>query len=57
MAEASMKRKGLFIQEKQIILEHYDKLPKVSQRSAAVRLKISQLLSCKILKTYQTLKL
>jgi hypothetical protein len=36
MAEAS---------EKQRILEGYDKLPKMSQRSAAVRLKFSQPLS------------
>jgi predicted DNA-binding protein (UPF0251 family) len=38
------------VQEKQRILECYDKLPKMSQRSAAVRLKISQPLLCKILK-------
>jgi hypothetical protein len=40
----------LSLQEKQRILECYDKLPKMSQRSAAVRLKISQPLLCKILK-------
>jgi hypothetical protein len=48
MAEASKKRKDLSLQEKQRILECYDKLPKMSQRSAAVRLRISHL--CKILK-------
>jgi hypothetical protein len=57
MAEASKKRKDLSLQEKQSILECYDKLPKRSQRSAAVHLKISQPLLCKILKTDQTLKL
>jgi hypothetical protein len=57
MAEAGKKHKGLSLQEKQIILEYYDKLPKMSQRSAAVRLKILQLILCRILKTYQTLKL
>jgi hypothetical protein len=50
MAEASKKRKVLSLQEKQIILEWYDKLPKMSQRIAAVLLKISQPLLCKILK-------
>jgi hypothetical protein len=50
MAEAIKKRKILSIQEKQIILESYDKLPKISQRIAAVLLKISQPLLCKILK-------
>jgi DNA-binding MarR family transcriptional regulator len=50
MAEASKKRKDLSLQEKQIILECYDMLPKNSQRSAAVLLKISQPLLCKILK-------
>jgi DNA-binding MarR family transcriptional regulator len=50
MAEASKKHKDLSLQEQQIILECYDKLPKMSQSSAAVRLKISQPLLCKILK-------
>src|SRR5215469_6116472 len=50
MAEASKKRKDLSLQEKQRILERYDKLPRMSQRSAAVHLKISQPLLCKILK-------
>jgi hypothetical protein len=50
MAEASKKRKHLSLQEKQIILECYDKLPKINQRSAAVRLNISHPLLCKILK-------
>ena len=57
MAEASKKRKDLSLQEKQRILECYKKLPKMSQRSAVVHLKISQPLLCKILKTDQTLKL
>jgi hypothetical protein len=50
LAEASNKRKDLSLQEKQIILECYNKLPKMSQRIAAVRLKISQPLLCKGLK-------
>jgi hypothetical protein len=50
MAEASKKRKDLSIQEKQRILEYYEKLPKMSQRNAAVHSKISQPLLCKILK-------
>jgi hypothetical protein len=50
IAEASKKRKDLSLQEKQTILESYDKLPKMSQRSVAVFLKISQPLLCKILK-------
>jgi hypothetical protein len=50
MAEASKKRKDLSLQEKQRILECYENLPKMSQRSAAVHLKISQPLLCKILK-------
>ena len=50
MAEASKKRKDLFLKEKQRILECYDKLPRMSQRSEAVHLKISQPFSCKILK-------
>jgi hypothetical protein len=51
MAEASKKCIDLSLQEKQIILECYDKLPNISHRIAAVRLKILQLLLCKILKT------
>jgi hypothetical protein len=50
MAEASKKCKDLSLQEKQRILDCYDKLPKMSQHSAAVHLKISQPLLCKILK-------
>jgi hypothetical protein len=50
MAEASMKCKDLSFQEKQIILECYNKLLKASQRNAVVILKISQPLLCKILK-------
>ena len=50
MAEASKKRKDLSLQVKQGILECCDKLPKMSQHSAAVHLKISQPLLCKILK-------
>ena len=50
MAEASKKREDLSLQEKQRILECYDKLPKMGQRSAAVHLKISQPLLCEILK-------
>jgi hypothetical protein len=50
MAEASKKRKNLSLQEKQRIVECYDKLPKMSQRSEAVHLKFSQPLLCKILK-------
>jgi hypothetical protein len=58
MAEASNKRKDLSLQEKQKILECYDELPKTRERSAAVRLNISQPLLCKILKkTYQSLRL
>ena len=49
MAEASKKRKDLSLQEKQRILHRYDKMPKMSQRSAAVHLKISHPLLCKIL--------
>jgi hypothetical protein len=49
MAEDRKKCKDLSLQEKQIILECYDKLPKMSQRSETVRLKILQLLLCKIL--------
>jgi hypothetical protein len=50
MAEASKKRKDLCLQEKQRILECYNKLPKMSKHSAAVHIKISQPLLCKILK-------
>ena len=50
MAEAGKKCKDLYLQEKQRILVCYDKLPKMSQRRAAVHLKISQPLLCKILK-------
>jgi hypothetical protein len=50
MAEASKKHKDLSIEEKQRILECYNKLPKMRQRSAVVHLKISQPLLCKILK-------
>jgi uncharacterized protein YaaW (UPF0174 family) len=50
VAEASKKRKDLSVQGKQIVLERCDKLPKMSQRSAAVLLQISQPLLCKILK-------
>ena len=50
MVKASKKRKDLSLQEKQRILECYNKLPKMSQRSMAVHLKISQPLLCKILK-------
>jgi hypothetical protein len=50
MTQANKKRKDFSLQEKQIILECYDKLPKMSQSSAAVLLKILQPLLCKILK-------
>jgi hypothetical protein len=50
MAEAGKKRKNLSLQEKQIILECYDKFTKMNQRSAAVRFKIAQPLLCEILK-------
>jgi hypothetical protein len=50
MAQASKKRKDLSLQEKQRTLECYDKLRRMSQRSAAVCLKISQPLLFKILK-------
>jgi hypothetical protein len=46
MAEASRKCKDMSLQEKKIILECYDKLPKISQRSEAVFSKISQPLLC-----------
>lgn len=44
------RRKDLTLQEKVMILENYDQLPKMSQRNAAMVLKISQPLLCKILK-------
>ena len=47
MAEEKKKRIDLSLQES---VERYDKLPKMSQRNAAVHLKISQPLLCKILK-------
>lgn len=50
MADKSKKRTDLSLQEKKNILECYDKLPKMSQRNAAVHLKVSQPLLCKILK-------
>jgi len=50
MAEASKKRKDLSLQERQRILECYEMLPKKSQCSVAVHLKILQQLLCKILK-------
>ena len=50
MAEEKKKCIDLRLQEKRKILEQYDKLPKMSQRNAAVHLKISQPLLCKILK-------
>jgi hypothetical protein len=50
MAEASKKCKDLSLQEKQRILECYNNLPKMSQHSVAVCIKISQPLLCKILK-------
>jgi hypothetical protein len=56
MAEASKKRKDLSLQEKKIVLECYNKLPKVNQRNGVVILKISQPLLCKILKKNQTFK-
>lgn len=44
------KRRDLTDAERREILRQYDELPKVSQREAAERLKISQPLLCKILK-------
>jgi hypothetical protein len=43
-------RKDLTLKEKLVIIDNYDKLPKMGQRNAAVQLKISQPLLCKILK-------
>lgn len=45
-----MKRVDLSVNEKQRILEAYDKLPKMSQRSAAIYLKVLQPLLCKLIK-------
>lgn len=50
MASVENKRKDLNLKEKLSIIERYDKLPKMSQRSAAVQLQISQPLLCKLLK-------
>ena len=50
MAEASKKPKYFSLQEKQRILECYDKLPKTSHHSAFVHLEIPQPLLWKILK-------
>lgn len=45
-----VKRRDLSLKSKINLLECYDKLPKMSQRNAAVQLKISQPLLCKLLK-------
>lgn len=45
------KRRDLTVAEKLKILREYDELPKVSQRSAAIQLKVSQPLLCKLLKS------
>jgi hypothetical protein len=50
MAEVQKKRNDLTVKEKVAILERYDKLPQMSQRKAALQLKISQPLLCTILK-------
>lgn len=50
MSGADKRRKELSLKEKQLILESYDRLPKMSQRSAALRLKISQSVLCNLLK-------
>jgi hypothetical protein len=50
MTEKKKVRKDLTLKEKLALLESYDKLPKMGQRNAAVQLKISQPLLCKILK-------
>lgn len=47
---SDIKRRDLSLKEKINLLECYDKLPKMSQRNAAVQLKISQPLLCKLLK-------
>ncbi|XP_071043153.1 tigger transposable element-derived protein 3-like [Parasteatoda tepidariorum] len=44
------KPRDLTVKEKVDILNRYDKLPKMSQRNAAVQLKVSQPLLCKIMK-------
>ncbi|KAG8198420.1 hypothetical protein JTE90_021661 [Oedothorax gibbosus] len=44
------KRRDLTVKEKVDILNRYDKLQKMSQKSAAVQLQVSQPLLCKILK-------
>lgn len=56
MKEVNKKRKDLSLQEKLNILGYYDKLPKMSQRSAAVYLNISQPLLCKILKNRSSIE-
>ena len=50
MAGVEIKLKDLSIKEKLSIIESYDKLPKMSQSSVPVALKISQPLLCKLLK-------
>ena len=50
MASEEIKHKDLGIKEKLSIIENYDKLPKMSQHSVPVALKISQPLLCQILK-------
>jgi len=44
------------VKEKVDILNRYDKLPKMSQRNAAVQLKVSQPLLCKILKNREDIE-
>jgi hypothetical protein len=56
MAEASKKHKNLSLQVKQIIVECYDKMPKMSQRTAAVLLKTLQPLLRKILQNSSDIK-
>ena len=50
MAGVQIERKDLSIKEKLSIIESYDKLPKMSQHSVPVALKISQPLLCKLVK-------
>lgn len=50
------KRKDLSLNEKFVLLEKYETLPKMSQREAAVRLQISQPLLCRILKNRESIK-
>lgn len=57
MTEEKKKRMDLSLQEKQKILEIYDKLPKMSQRNAAAHLKISQPFLCKILKNRSNIEI